>query len=330
MSWSVPPDPHNPNSGGQPPRPGDPGWVQVPPDQWPGSTPPASGTNPPPVPPWQPPPAQPAYTVQPAGYQSPYPYVAPKRSAIPCGGLGCVIALIVIVSVVVPIILIVASFGSFGGDFFGQIGQAVNSVLNVNATLGLSTTTAPGNAAAYDPFAALPAVAAFAGDGAQLAEIEAAQVRSDGTQDLTADYEAPRPRTTYTFFREVPRPENAPPVGAGGTTDGPWYEPITVEAYRPGEMSQIRRTGGGVSISTQFVNQGLKRQVQDPTTSLAFVEGFVAPPACTTRQLWSTALERGAPSTAVATITYNSDGYEFSIPGAGFRLEFSADCRAMG
>ncbi len=324
MSWPTPPEAQNPIPGGQPARPGDPGWVQVPPDQWPGSAPPPAGYGQTPVSPFQGAPAQPA------GYRSPYPYIAPKRSAIPCGGLGCVIALIVIVSVVVPIILIVASFGSFGGDFFSGIGQAVNSVLNVNAALGLSTTTISGDASAYDPFAALPAVTAFAGDGAQLAEIEAAQVRSDGTQDLTADYEAPRPRTTYTFFREAPRPDNAPPVGAGGTTDGPWYEPITVEAYRPGEMSQIRQTGGGVSISTQFVNKGLKRTVQDPTTNLAFVEGFVEAPACTTRQLWSSAIERGAPANAVATITYDLDGYEFSILGTGFSLNFNADCRLAG
>ncbi|MBL8147189.1 MAG: hypothetical protein JNL34_12455, partial [Anaerolineae bacterium] len=253
-----------------------------------------------------------------------------KRRGCGCNSLGCIIALVVVVAIVVPIVAVVGSLGAFNnssGDIFGMISEAVNSVVNVNETLGISTTTLPGDANAFDSFAALAAVTAFAGEDAQLAEINAVQVRSDGTQNLNADYDAPRPNTDYVFFREIPRPENAPPVGAGGTTDGQWYEPVTVSAYRPGQMSQIRRTGGGMSISTQFINQGLKRQVQDPTTNLAFVEDFVGPPACTTRQLWNVALEEGAPVDAVATITYNSDGYEFTIPGAAVFLSFDANCK---
>jgi hypothetical protein len=314
MSWSQPPDPKQPA-----PRPGDPGWVQVPPDQWPSSAP-AS-----------PPPPQPVSGVPPAGYVSPYPYVATKRRGCGCSTLGCLIALVVIVAIVVPIVAVIASFGAannaFGGDFLSQIQEVVNVAVNPNAALGLSTTELPGDANAFDPFVALAAVTAFAGEGAQLAEIEAMQVRSDGTQNLNATYDPPVPRTEYTFYREVPRPADAPPVGAGGTTSGAWYEPITIEAYRPGQMSQIRRTGGGISISTQFVNQGLKREAEDPTSNLSFFEGFVEPPACTTRQLWALALEEGAPADAVATITYDGEGYQFSISGAGFSMDFDANCK---
>ena len=328
MSWSPPPDPNQPQS-----RPNDPNWVQVPPDQWPGGAPSSSSGGAPPAgnPYPQQPPVQTTFTVNPGAYQSPYPYVGPKRGGRGCSGLGCVIALIVIVAVFVPIIAVVGSLGAFsnmaGGDLFSQIGQAVNAITNINETLGISTTGLPGDANAYDPFAALAAVTAFAGEGAQLAEINAVRVRSDGTQNLNASYDPPRPNTDYEFFREIPRPENAPPVGAGGTTDGQWYEPVTVSAYQPGQMSQIRQTGGGMSIQTQFVNQGLKRQVADPTTNLAFVEGFVGPPNCTTLQLWNLALEEGAPVDAVATITYNSDGYNFSIPGSGISLDFDANCK---
>ena len=319
MSWSQPPNPPP-----QPPQPGDPNWVQVPPDQWPGSTPPPTGT------PSQAP-VQTTFTVPPGGYQSPYPYVAPKKRGCGCNALGCVIGLFVIVMIALPIAIVVGSMGAFtGGDFMGQIQDLVNTVVNTNEVLGLSTTALPGDANAYNPFAALAAVTAFAGDGAQLAEIQAMQVRSDGTQDLNADYDPPRPSTTYEFYREIPRPADAPPVGAGGTTDGPWYEPVTIDAYRPGQMSQIRRTGGSVSISTQFVNEGLKRQVSDPTTNLAFVDSFVPAPKCTTQQLWNMALEEGARPDAVATITYNSDGYEFSIPGMAVFLQFDSNCRLQG
>jgi hypothetical protein len=314
MSWSPPPNP-SPSD----PRPGDPGWAQVPPDQWPGSAPQA--------------PAQTTFTPPPTGYVSPYPYVGPKRRGCGCSTLGCLIGFIIFASVVVPLVLIASSFGAFtGGDFMGQINQLVNTISNPAGALGLSTMALPADvdANAYDPFAALAVVTAFAGDGAQLAEIQAYQVRSDGTQNLNANYDPPRPYTEYTFYREVPRPADAPPVGAGGTTSGPWYEPITVEAYRPGQMSQIRQTGGEMNISTQFVNQGLKREVDDPTSNLSFFDGFVPAPACTTQQLWARALQQDAPADAVATIIYNGEGYELSISGIGFSMDFDANCKPIG
>lgn len=320
MSWSQPPDPQTPPQGSPPSGSSDPNWVQVPPDQWPGSTP-----NTPPQASRQP---QPQVVIGGSTlYQSPYPVIAPKRQGC---GLGCIISLFIVGIIAVSIFGVFAAMGSFaGGDFLSQISEIVNTVTNIDAALGLSTTTLPGDADAYDSIAALAAVTAFAGEGAQLVELEAAQVRSDGTQNLNATYDPPRPRTTYTFLREVPRPENAPPVGAGGTADGQWYEPITVEAYRPGQMSYITQMGGSVNIQTQFVNQGLKREVDDPTSELFFYNdgAFVAAPKCSTRQLWSTALERGAPADAVASITYNDEGYEFRIIGAGFSLNFDANCR---
>lgn len=321
MSWSQPPDSQRPGSSA--PRPGEPGRAEVPPGQWPGSetnTSAPAGSQPPPI-------RVGGSTV----YQSPYPYIAPKRRG--CGGLGCIIALIVIVAVVVPVAALILGFGSFSaanGGFFSQISEAVNTVFNIDAALGLSTTPISGDASAFDPFAALPEVTAFAGEGVLLAEIEAVQVRSDGTQNLNATYAPPRPRTTYTFFREVARPENAPPVGAGGAGGSQWYEPITVEAYQPGATSHITQTGGGMNIETNFTNQGLKREIDDPTNNLAFHDsGFADAPKCTTRQLWSVALERGAQADAVASIIYNVDGYEFRISGTGFSLSFDADCRAQ-
>jgi hypothetical protein len=297
--------------------------VQVPPDQWPGA--PAnmaapSGNQP-----------RPVVTIGASTvYQSPYPYIAPKRRS--CGGLGCLIALITVASIVVPLVIVFAFMGAnTGGDFLGQIGDMISTIADVNGALGLSTTPISGDAAAFDPFDALEEVWAFAGAGALLAEIEAAQVRSDGTQNLNASYAPPRPRTTYVFFREVARPEDAPPLGASGSGGDQWYEPITVEAYQPGAMSQITQSGGGMNIQTQFVNQGLKREVEAPTNNLSFYDGgFVEAPKCSTRQLWAVALERGAPAEAVASITYNADGYEFNIPGANVSLEFDGNCRLRG
>jgi hypothetical protein len=321
MSWTQPPDPSTP--GNPSPRPGDPNWVQVPPDQWPGA--PANRAAPPGNPP------RPVVTVGGSTvYQSPYPYIAPKRRG--CGGLGCLIGLIVVVSVVVPLVIVFGFMGAnTGGDFLSQIGDMISTITDINGALGLSTTPINGDANAFDPFDALEEVWAFAGEGALLAEIEAAQVRSDGTQNLNASYAPPRPRTTYVFFREVPRPEDAPPLGASGSGGDQWYEPITVEAYQPGAMSQISQIGGGMNIQTQFVNQGLKREIDDPTNNLSFYDGgFVEAPTCSTRQLWATALERGAPADAVASITYNADGYTFDIFGASVSLEFDANCRLRG
>jgi hypothetical protein len=179
------------------------------------------------------------------------------------------------------------------------------------------TQVVPGDAKAFDPIAALPEVAAQAGEGAELTLLDAYYVRSDGTLDLTASY---HPYVNYAFVRKVPTPADAPPIGAGGKADASWYEPVTIKAYEPGSWWQVR--SGNNSYS--YMNRGMKRDTSRPTTS---PNAIIPLPKCTFKQLWSAALEKGAPKDAVAVIRYSERGYRFNIDGADIRLEFDLACQ---
>lgn len=249
--------------------------------------------------------------------------------------LGCFWwGFILFMTIIFPIGLFLFINGTFSGaitgiadsllgenNFISQISGALDSVVPDTQPIPANTT-----ADAFDPVAALPGVRSFAGDGALLAEIYATSVRPDGTINLNATY-TPAPYVDYQFYRPVPRPDDAPPIGAGGTSDGQWYEPIEISAYQPGRMSQISSTGGGVSVRTQFVNQGLARDADDPTTSVSFdTDDSLLDPACSFAELWRLALSQGAPQEAVATISYDSSGYDFAISGV-LSLRFDRDCK---
>lgn len=186
------------------------------------------------------------------------------------------------------------------------------------------TRPVPGDPRNFDPLAALPGVQEYAGEGALLFSIEAYFVRQDGTLDLNAAY-SPKPYVTYEFYREVPRPEDAPPVGAGGSVDDKWYERITIRAYEPGQWRHVTSIGGGVSTEYSFMNQGMQRDVSSPTSSRSGEPPAV--PKCSFSQLWSVAMERGAPADAVAIIDFDSSGYDFRISAASVNLDFDHDCR---
>lgn len=184
------------------------------------------------------------------------------------------------------------------------------------------TRAVSGDASRFDPFDSLSDVQAFAGDDARLAAISATYVRSDGTMDLTASNY--RPTVTYEFLLEVERPDDAPPVGVNGQTDGQWYEPITIRVYEPGQRRQQTTTSGGVRSTFQYTNQGMDKQTSDPTTNP--FDDPAPQPECTAQQLWETAIEEGAPRDAVAIIDYDADGYTFNISGTIY-LRFGLNCR---
>ncbi|MBE2184773.1 MAG: hypothetical protein IAE89_15190 [Anaerolineae bacterium] len=246
----------------------------------------------------------------------------------------CLILLIVALACGLPLLIIggtvliaggaLAGTNSILGDMgLGDISAFVSTA--VDAMRGPETVAIQGDASRFDPQAGLDQAAAFAGTGAQFAGLNAANVRSDGTMDLTATY-SPGPRVSYSFLRPIEPPANAPPLGAAGNTGGQWYEPITIEAYRPGQTSRITTTGGGLSTSIQFTNQGMRKDISSPTTNPF---DSVAPPMrCAFVDLWNEAIERGAPEDAVATIRYNEFGddwtYDFVVPGTS--LTFNADC----
>ena len=183
------------------------------------------------------------------------------------------------------------------------------------------TRPVPGDAARFDPVGGYSGVLEFAGSGAQLLSISAYYVRSDGTMELTASY-SPAPYVTYNFAREMAEPPpNAPPIGAGGANTDPWYEPIEIRLYQPGQWRRVTSS----NVSYTYANQGMDRDVDSAVNGLP--SPAIEPPACAFADLWAVALTKDAPAEAVAIIGYDANGYEFSISGLSINLEFGMDCK---
>lgn len=182
------------------------------------------------------------------------------------------------------------------------------------------TWLVPGNASSFDPVASYEAVHNHAGSDTQLVSIEAYYVKADGTVDLYASY---RPRVNYEFVREMANPPaDAPPVGAGGRVNGKWYEPIEVQLYEPFSGWTVKSGNN----SYTYMNLGMDREA-DNSPIMRDGEFTTLAPACSFKQLWSTALERGADQNAVAIINYDREGYDFSISDLRVYLEFDLNCR---
>ncbi len=183
------------------------------------------------------------------------------------------------------------------------------------------TRSIPGDASHFDPVASFPSVLDYAGAGSELVSLSAYYVRSDGTMELTATY-SPAPYVTYDFVRELDKaPDNALPIGAGGANTAPWYQPIEIHVYKPGQWRQVESS----SSSYTYVNKGMERSVNDARNGLS--SPIVVAPACPFAKLWEIALKHDAPAEAVAIITYDADGYTFSISGLSIYLTFDANCQ---
>jgi hypothetical protein len=178
----------------------------------------------------------------------------------------------------------------------------------------------PDDASRFDPITSFDTVQNHAGEQAVFLGFEAYYVRSDGTLDLYADY-SPAPYVDYEFYIPQSQPDNAPPLGAGTRTSGQWYEPVTVEVYRPWKSWSVR---SGSSEYT-YSNLGMDRETG------SIINGDPGRPAtiptCSLQRLWSAALEYGAPAEAVAIITYDVEGYHFVINSTEVDLKFDRDCR---
>jgi hypothetical protein len=233
---------------------------------------------------------------------------------------GCLLTLVIIVLAVgVPLFFVARSF-NFD---FSQAGGVLSELMSDPAP---ETRKINGDPSNFDPIAGLADAQAMAGKGAQLTAIRAYYVRSDGTMDLNATY-TPAPYTDYEFVEEIERPEDAPPVGAGGTTSGQWYQPITIEAYKPGQSHRVTSTGGGISRTYYYTNQGMVKKLGSTTTNP--FDGVVEAPQCSFTDLWEVAMrEEDAPEDAVAIIEYTEDGYDFNISGMTY-LTFDHDCQRV-
>jgi hypothetical protein len=191
-----------------------------------------------------------------------------------------------------------------------------------DTSFGARTTYAPpgDDNSRFDPIAAADEVQAQVGEGAELIAMSATFVKSDGTQDLVTEvYFA---TTDYEFVREVPPPADAPPIGAGGSVDGRWYQVTNVDIFSPGQM---RRVTGSDNYS--YVHKGMDLDTDNPIGSKP---ATIPMPRCSFATLWEQALQDNIPAEAVARITYDESGYEFSISDLDYYAQFDMDCRYTG
>lgn len=219
---------------------------------------------------------------------------------------------------------IVAGIVVFGATMLYGINYLTGTIIEQTAEL-------PGDAAAFDPIAALPAVQSHAGAVAELLSIDAQYVKSDGTLDLTIT-DPYRPRVEYEFFiRDDSAGKEAPPLGAGGIEGGFYNKKVSVDVYEPGQWRHVRSMGSGGSSEYSYQNKGMDRD----EGSLVFDNPRPAPaPACSFGELWQVAMEMGAPADALASIRYDLTyqgevRYNFQISGTSLRFEFNADCSVI-
>lgn len=218
------------------------------------------------------------------------------------------------------------ALGGFGARFLYKAAAPLIKPNGLNEALSKVTgglvpemRAVAGDASRFDPIASYGAAKEFAGPGAKLTGMNVRFVRQDGTLDLKAAY-SPSPGVDYSFVREVPRPANAPPPGAGGGT-GPWFEPVKIAVLEPGRT--ISRSVNGSRAT--FPNRGMIRY---PDTATPKPDAAIADPTCSMAALWKLATAgRDVPADAVAVVRYDEDGYRFAIADLKINAAFGPDCR---
>lgn len=180
----------------------------------------------------------------------------------------------------------------------------------------------PGDPDNFDPISEYSTVLEYAGDDALLTRIEALFVNSNGTLDLNASYE-PAPKTLYYFYR--PTRDNNAPTGTSAS-DAIWHNQIIVTISQPFEWSVATENPYDEEDGFSMVlNLGMDRDRY--VEVLAPAPPILETPSCSFVDFWDIAIEtREASSEAVATIIYDSTGYQFLIQGTQLNLLFDNDC----
>lgn len=227
------------------------------------------------------------------------------------------ILVIVAVSLILPFLMLSIFVFNWGTDL-PIIGNFVTQ----------GTVIPPGNPESFDPIATFAEVQAYAGPNSRITSMTADLVNSDGTLNLKAKYGTRRATVTYDFFNQLSEPPaDAPPIGAGGSPDGKWYEPVRVTITQPGENRYMHRISQGYSFKGNYLHQGMEK-----STSPAVGEAWgklIDAPTCPFKPFWDKAIELRAPKEALASITYSETGYRFSIDDTNIDLQFGLDCQII-
>ncbi|MEO5927335.1 MAG: hypothetical protein ABIO72_01400 [Patescibacteria group bacterium] len=181
----------------------------------------------------------------------------------------------------------------------------------------------PGNVRAFDPIGSYGEVEKFAGEGLRFKSLEADNVSSDGTMDFGASYDSP-PHLTYTFLKSIPTPKDAGPVGAGGSPTGKWMRTVEVNLGKVGRYGEVSYESSH-SMDTDFNSRGMDLDEGYPQSDPG--EAAIPVPACSFADMWKVAIQKGAPASAVADITYDNYGYEFDLSESDIELYFTNNCK---
>jgi hypothetical protein len=178
------------------------------------------------------------------------------------------------------------------------------AILLMSATVGCmaapNTAPPPGVLERFDPSASFTAMAGFAGPQARLISLRAAGVGVDGTMDLLAA-SGPKVEAEFVAAAIEGDPELAP-------------DPKFAVGHAIRVKLTVRAPAGD--------HRGMGRA---PSGRATGDERTVEPPACTFAELWTGAIELGAPRAGTATIEYGADGYAFAVEGQEVR-RFKSDC----
>jgi hypothetical protein len=193
------------------------------------------------------------------------------------------------------------------------------------------TADVPGAVERFDPIAALPAIASFAGANAKLLKLRADAVRPDGTIDLSADY---HPQVSYELLSSATESDvkyQPPrPPGEGLTVGDPVRVRIGVRA--PFWYSKRGCSGCSGPNSGGLHHRGMERELPSRLSG----ENPVAPPPprCGAAQLWAAAIAAGASKDVVARLEYpyvwdsrsQAPRYHLELTGSRGEYDFDGDC----
>lgn len=174
-----------------------------------------------------------------------------------------------------------------------------------------NTAAPPGDVQAYQPFAHLAQVLAFAGPDAKLIEMTAVGVASNGTMQLPAS------ASTRVDHRLTAR-----------DTQGRYVD-VRVEIHAPRDVSVSSGDLDGLESTSPKRHLGMRREVF-PFNGLvpqSLDQSAVALPKCSAADLWKQSLAAGAPADQLATIVYGAAGYELRVLKPKYvSIRFDHDC----
>ena len=85
----------------------------------------------------------------------------------------------------------------------------------------------------------------------------------------------------------------------------------------------VTRMSGASRTSYSYTNEGM--DVDRSSPQMGSLEGALPYPRVTTKQMWDFAVSKGADKDAVARISYEDDGYDFTISELKVHIRWDKD-----